>query len=102
MADVKYLRKVFTSIREELDGDCGTNVTADDMLWLLDQLEAAQKDAARYQWLRDENDWHAEPRLDAADGTVWKLTMYSPQEIMDPTDDDSLDAAIDAAMSSQA
>jgi hypothetical protein len=65
----------------------------------LEELAKARKDAARYQWLRDRNDWYAEPRLDDADGTKWELCFYTPQRITDPTDDDNLDAAIDAAMS---
>lgn len=46
MADIQNLRRIFTSIKEELDEHCGTNVTAEDMLWLLDQLEAEQRDCA--------------------------------------------------------
>lgn len=65
----------------------------------LEELAKARKDAARYQWLRDKNDWYAEPRLDEADGTKWELCFYTPQRITDPTDDDNLDAAIDSAMS---
>jgi hypothetical protein len=68
-------------------------------------LEAEQEenaklraDAERYRWLRDANDWYAEPRLDESDGTVWRLTFYTTAQIEDPSDDDSLDAAIDAAL----
>lgn len=61
-------------------------------------VDALLKDVERYQWLRDEQDWYAEPRLDEEDGTKWELVFYSPQRIEDPTDDDNLDAAIDAAM----
>ncbi|VFR32382.1 FIG00639676: hypothetical protein [plant metagenome] len=56
------------------------------------------EDAARYRWLRDRNDWYAEPRLDAEDGTMWRLTFYTPAQIIDPTDDDNLDVALIAAM----
>jgi|GEM_PF-911867 len=62
------------------------------------QSLADSEDAARYRWLRDRNDWYAEPRLDAEDGTVWRLTFYTPAPIIDPTDDDSLDVALIAAM----
>ena len=62
------------------------------------ELESVQADALRYRWLRDQNDWYAEPRIDEADGTKWELVFYTPQRIEDPTDDDNLDAAIDAAM----
>jgi len=62
------------------------------------QPSDTEKDAARYRWLRDRNDWHAEPRLDEEDGTIWKLTFYTPAPIIDPTDDDSLDVALIAAM----
>ena len=55
------------------------------------------EDAARYRWLRDMHDWYAEPRIDELDGTKWQLTFYSPQRIEDAMDDDSLDAAVDAA-----
>jgi hypothetical protein len=54
--------------------------------------------AQRYRWLRDRNDWYAEPRLDEEDGTKWELVFFSPQRIEDPTDDNSLDAAVDAAI----
>lgn len=57
-----------------------------------------KEEAARYRWLRDRNDWHAEPRLDAEDGTIWRLTFYTPAPIIDPTDDDNLDVALIAAM----
>ncbi|UQN37276.1 hypothetical protein MTR80_06115 [Alcaligenes aquatilis] len=57
-----------------------------------------KEEAARYRWLRDRNDWHAEPRLDADDGSIWRLTFYTPAPIIDPTDDDSLDVALIAAM----
>lgn len=56
------------------------------------------KDAARYRWLRDQNDWHTEPCIDPVDGTQWNVTIYTPTKIVDPTDDDNLDAAIDAAV----
>lgn len=67
---------------------------------VLRDLPASQQDtldADRYRWLRDENEWLFEPRLDAADGTIWRLTFYTPAEVIDVTDDDTLDAAIDAA-----
>ena len=60
--------------------------------------EALKKDAERYRWLREQNDWYCEPRIDEGDGTRWELMCYSPQRIEDPTDDDNLDAAIDAAI----
>ncbi len=60
--------------------------------------ERTAADAARYRWLRDRNDWYREPRLDEADGAKWELVFYSPQRIEDPTDDDGLDAAVDAAI----
>lgn len=68
----------------------------------LEELAQARKDAARYRWLRDRNDWYAEPRLDEAEGTKWELCFYTPQRITDPTDDDNLDAAIDAAIADDA
>ncbi|KAB1444164.1 hypothetical protein [Bordetella bronchiseptica] len=61
-----------------------------------------ERDAQRYRWLRDQNDWCAEPRIDETDGTVWKLTFYTSARIEDPTDDDSLDTAVDAARSALA
>ena len=62
------------------------------------EFEQLRKDAARYRWLRDRNDWYAEPRLDEQDGTKWELVFYTPQRIEDPADDDNLDAAVDAAI----
>jgi hypothetical protein len=56
------------------------------------------EDAARYRWLRDWNDWYAEPRLDREDGTRWSLTFYTPAPLADPPADDSLDVALIAAM----
>jgi hypothetical protein len=61
------------------------------------EVEALKADAERYRWLRDRNDWYAEPRLDEVDGTKWELIFYSPQRIEDPTDDVNLDAAVDRA-----
>lgn len=57
----------------------------------------AQRDAQRYRWLRDMNDWHSDPRIEDADGTKWQLTFYTSQIIEDQSDDDNLDSAIDAA-----
>lgn len=71
---------------------------SNDTIGALEELKAARKDAERYRWLRDRNDWYAEPRLDEQDGTKWELVFYTPQRIEDPTDDDSLDAAVDAAI----
>lgn len=62
------------------------------------EMQALRKDAERYRWLRDRNDWYAEPRIDEEDGTKWELVFYTPQRIEDPTDDDNLDAAVDAAI----
>jgi len=64
----------------------------------VERAERAEAEAARYRWLRDRNDWYHEPRLDEADGTMWKLCFSTPQRVTDPTDDDSLDAAVDAAI----
>ena len=60
-----------------------------------------QRDAERYRWLRNMNDWHAEPRIEDADGTKWQLTFYTPQIIEDQSDDNNLDSAIDAASAAQ-
>jgi hypothetical protein len=57
-----------------------------------------KRDAQRYRWLRDQNDWYAEPRLDEEDGTIWKLTFYTSARIEDESDDDNLDTAVDAAI----
>lgn len=54
------------------------------IIHLIDQFEAAQKDAARYQWLRTE-------------GVMKKNGM-----LIDVVTGENLDSAIDAAMSSQA
>lgn len=59
------------------------------------------KDAIRYRWLRDRNDWHTEPRIDEKDGTIWNLTFYTAALIIDQTDDENLDSAIDAARTSR-
>ena len=60
------------------------------------------RDAKRYRWLRDMNDWHSDPRIDDADGTKWQLTFYTPQSIEEQSDDDNyLDSAIDAAIAAQ-
>lgn len=92
MIDLKKLREY---------ASYGEAVSHKTVLDLLDILEAAQKDAARYRWLRDEN-------TDVA-LVLDKRTNYTP-----PSDDgltggswdyeyrcgDELDSAIDAAMQS--
>lgn len=57
-----------------------------------------QRDAERYRWLRDMNDWYSDTRIDDADGTKWQLTFYTPQSIKEQSDDNNLDYAIDAAI----
>jgi hypothetical protein len=66
------------------------------------EFKQLRKDAARYRWLRDRNDWYAEPRIDEKDGTKWELAFYTSQRIEDPTDDNTLDAAVDAAIADDA
>ena len=67
-----------------------------------DALDAdAQRDAERYRWLRDMNDWHSDPRIDDADGTKWQLTFYTSHSTEDQSDDNNLDSAIDAARAAQ-
>lgn len=67
---------------------------------LLNEMVASNdaRDAQRYRWLRDRNDWYAEPKVDEKEGTRWELVFYTPQRIEDPTDDDNIDAAVDAAI----
>lgn len=60
-----------------------------------------QRDAERYRWLRDMNDWYSDTRIDDADGTKWQLTFYTPQSIKEQSDDNNLDYAIDAAIAAQ-
>lgn len=60
-----------------------------------------QRDAERYRWMRDMNDWYSDARIDDADGTKWQLTFYTPQSIEDQSDDNNLDYAIDAAIAAQ-
>ena len=113
MEDLKHLREVLTEAypREELSLDAlarvlaaldGLPAAALDGGWTFKGFtawaQALEADAKRYRWLRDRNDWYAEPRIDEHDGTKWELVFYSPQRIEDPTDDDNLDAAVDAAM----
>lgn len=79
MIDLKKLRE-FAS--------CGEAVNHNVVLELLDMLEATQKDAARYQWLRKWKGQEHEPPFTVqheVDGTVWG---------------GDLDYAIDAAMQS--
>lgn len=59
------------------------------------------RDAARWRWLRDRNDWGHEPRTCEADGTIWRLAAYTPIRVVDPTDDENLDRGIDAAMAQE-
>lgn len=56
---------------------------------LLDRLEAAEKDAARYRWLRDGNDHKNSPAT--------QIAMHSYGLEWDA----AIDAAIDAAMKEQ-
>ena len=92
------------SLADRLSDEAGAwrNVDDIDIAKLLDEargeLERLRKDAGRYQWLRDTNDWYVEPRIDEADGTMWELVFYTPMRIEDADHDDSRDAAIDAAM----
>ena len=62
------------------------------------EVVAMRKDAERYRWLRDRNDWNHEPRIPESSGTFWQVATYSPYVITDVTDDDNLDNSIDAAM----
>lgn len=51
MSDLKNLRVQAQRLKD--DGARYVPIDPASVLGLLDQLEAAQKDAARYQWLRD-------------------------------------------------
>ena len=64
---------------------------------LLDQLEAAQKDAARYQWLKSRNFPEV---FETTPGKRWVGTIDEEWE-EERGRGDTPDAAIDAAMASQ-
>lgn len=85
MIDLTIFRKNTEMINKYRDHSLVENA---DLLELLDMLEAAQKDAARYQWLRKWKGQEHEPPFTVqheVDGTVWG---------------GDLDYAIDAAMQS--
>ena len=83
------------NLRDDMEFRAFNDVTSCELspvqiLELLDQLEAAQKDAARYQWLRD-NGIEKSFKLVQTAGVL--MTVHS---------DATLDSAIDAAMASKA
>lgn len=83
------------NLRDDMEFRAFNDVTSCELspvqiLELLDQLEAAQKDAARYQWLRD-NGIEKSFKLVQTGGVL--MTVHS---------DATLDSAIDAAMASKA
>lgn len=82
MIDLKKLRESATHA-----GQDGYGIDAFAVLEILDQLEAAQKDAARYQWIRETY---------SEDGVE-----FWPDAVAFADTEEKLDAAIDAAMASK-
>ena len=87
MIDLKKLREDVESVKSA--GFLHSALTCDEALELLDQLEAAQKDAARYRYIA--NAKHAWAVL----GDVYDLPAEEHGA-------NNLDESIDIAMSSQA
>jgi hypothetical protein len=63
------------------------------------EADAYRKDAERYRWLTEENDWDVQPRVLIEDGVTLSVTAYSPQRLFDRFGEkDDIGGAIDAAM----
>ena len=60
-----------------------------DVLELIERLEAAERDAARYRWLRNQADYVNDAEIDVC--KMYSRDYYAPINCM-------LDDAIDAAM----
>lgn len=80
------LKSIAELAKDEFGENAGIVVSANDVLQLIDQLEAAQKYAARYQWVRSTY---------SDDGIE-----FWPDAVSFADTAEKLDAAIDAAMQS--
>ena len=111
MADCKHLKEKLEAAENELERGrirlavCGTaargyfegcldeyeSASLDDVLLMRDKLEAAERDAERYRWLRTNPDWETY-RL----GTPIVFVTCNEEAL--PAQEGELDIAVDAAM----
>lgn len=85
MVDIARLRKYAESVKDVRGALCELSVNS--MISILDQLEAAQKDAARYRWIRET---YSEDGIE-----------FWPDSVAFADTEEKLDAAIDAVMASK-
>lgn len=95
MIDLRALRNRVSGIASD-QGVCGpTWLNPREAVALLDMLEAAKLDAARYQWLRVQPNDCSAPRIDICHWTSEEGGSVNNGEGLRG---DAADAAIDAAM----
>ena len=88
MIDLNYLKFTAETTKAKYGGNCAVLVASDDVLDLLEQLEASQRDAARWRKARELLS------VDEIERCVERAVISIPEEYHNL----KADAAIDAAM----
>lgn len=92
MINLKKLREVLNNAVVKFGSDAVQEVSASTVLELLDMLEVAQKDAARYRWIRKNKVAHGE--------TIDRIYQDQVVYFSFGLNGNNMDEAIDAAMQS--